>query len=131
LTSRLINIIHFYTVFYSGLKFDYILQINKLLGLKNSHDTETIINVKLIDDNLQWFSDNLQNINHIFSLVNTVNKNTVINKLIIVRLIKKIYSSWTNSIFVPNTIDRNKIATSYKLTIDIPLWTHIKHNINT
>ena len=75
-----------------GLKFDYILQINKLLGLQHSHDTDTIIDVKLINDNIQWFSDNLQNINHIFSLVNTVNKNTVINKLIIVKLIKKIYS---------------------------------------
>ena len=34
----------------------------------------------------------IQNINHIFSLYNTVNKNTVINKLIIVKFIKKIYS---------------------------------------
>lgn len=113
-----------------GLKFDYILQINKLLGLKHSHDTDTIINVKIINDNIQWFSDNLQNINHIFSLSNTVNNNTVINKLIIVKLIKKIYSSWSNSIFVPNTIDRNKIAINYKLHIDTTLWTHIKtHNI--
>ena len=34
----------------------------------------------------------IQNINHIFSLSNTVNKNTDINKLIIVKFIKKIYS---------------------------------------
>jgi hypothetical protein len=114
-----------------GLKFDYILQINKLLGLKHSHDTDTIIDVKLINDNIQWFSDNLQKINNIFSLVNTVNNNTVINKLIIVRLIKKIYSSWSNSNFVPNTIDRKKIAINYKLHIETPLWTHIKHNITT
>jgi hypothetical protein len=110
-----------------GLKFDYILQINKLLGLKHSHDTETIIDVKLINDNIQWFANNLQNINHIFSLSNTVNKNTVINKLIIVKLIKKIYSSWSNSNFTPNTIDRKKIATSYKITIHTPLWPYIKH----
>ena len=87
------------------IKFDYILQINKLLSLTHSHDTDTIIDVKLINDNLQWFSDNLQNINHIFSLVNTVNNNTIINTLIIVRLIKKIYSSWFNSNFIPNAIN--------------------------
>jgi hypothetical protein len=115
-----------------GLKFDYILQINKLLGLKHSHDTDTIIDVKLINDNIQWFTDNLQNINHIFSLFNSVNNKGPISKLIIVKLIKKIYSSWSNSNFIPNAINRTtKIATSYKLTIDTPLWTHIKHNINT
>ena len=112
-----------------GLKFDYILQINKLLGLKHSHDSDTIIDVKLINNNIQWFTDNLQNINHIFSLFNTVNKGPI-TKLIIVKLIKKIYSSWSNSNFVPNTIDRNKIAINYKLIIETPLWTHIKHNIN-
>jgi len=133
-----------------GLKFDYILQINKLLGLQHSHDTDTIIDVKLINDNLQWFeslrlvieddvakrhdevirfSDNLQNINHIFSLFNSVNNKGPVSKLIIVKLIKKIYSSWSNSNFTPNTIYRKKIATSYKLTIHTTLWPYIKHNI--
>lgn len=112
-----------------GLKFDYILQINKLLGLKHSHDTDTIIDISLINNNIQWFTDNLHNINNIFSLFNTVNNKGPISKLIIVKLIKKIYSSWSNSNFIPNTVDRKKIATSYKLTIDTTLWPHIKQNI--
>ena len=57
---------------------------------------------------------------HIFSLFNTVNKGPI-TKLIIVKLIKKIYSSCFNSNFIPNTIDRNKIAINYKLTVDTPL----------
>ncbi len=63
---------------------------------------------------------------YIFTLSNTVNKNTVINKLIIVKLIKKIYYFWSNYNFIHNTIDPNKIAINYKLTIHTTLWTHIK-----
>ena len=113
-----------------GLKFDYILKINKLLGLKHSHDTDTIVDVSLINDNIKWFTDNLQNINNIFSLFNSVNNKGSISKLIIVKLIKKIYSSWSNSNFIPHTKNpTTKIATSYKITIDTQLWPHIKQNI--
>ena len=66
---------------------------------------------------------------HIFSLFNTVNKGPI-TKLIIVKLIKKIYSSWSNSNFIPHTKNpTTKIATSYKITIDTQLWPHIKQNI--
>ena len=112
-----------------GLKFDYILQINKLLGLKHSHDTDTIIDVSLINNNIQWFTDNLQHINNIFSLFNSVNNKVPLKKLIIVKLIKKIYSSWSNSNFTPNSLNlTTKSAINYKLTVDTILWTYIKHN---
>ena len=108
-----------------GFRLRYVRHIIDALGLRNSQDTETVVDRSKLESLTDWVQENRANLHSIFQLRDRAGKEQRKYK-VTVGILNKILGAWTGSALTAHTIGHKKRVTKYCLEVSLPFLHLIK-----